>query len=188
MIAPTLITPPAALLWLPEVKTHLRVDHDDEDALIGGFMAAAEGWLDGWQGVLGRCIRTQTWAIRVAGLTDTCLPFPDVQSAEVTYLDAAGATQTVAGSNFRVRTINGEGWLTFSDGYAAPAVLAGRDDAVTITAVFGKAEAPPALKTAALMLVAHWYANREAVVTGTIATQVPMMVDTLIAPFRVRVV
>ncbi|MFP5432845.1 MAG: head-tail connector protein [Alphaproteobacteria bacterium] len=40
------------------------------------------------------------------------------------------------------------------------------------------------MKAAILLLVGHWYANREAVVTGTIATQLPMAVDALLAPLR----
>lgn len=33
---------------------------------------------------------------------------------------------------------------------------------------------PPVVKTAMLMLIGHWFENREAVVTGTIATEVPV--------------
>ncbi|MBW5800068.1 head-tail connector protein [Halomonas elongata] len=40
------------------------------------------------------------------------------------------------------------------------------------------------LTTAMLLLIGHWYENREAVVMGTIATQVPMAVEALIAPYR----
>jgi uncharacterized phiE125 gp8 family phage protein len=185
MIAPTLITPPAPLLSVPEVKAHLRIDSSHEDAMLEGLIAAAQAWLDGWQGVLGRCILTQTWASRCADLVDQRLPFPDVVSAVVTYLDTAGATQTVAPLSYRLRTESGQGQLIFADGYSAPQVMAGRDDAVTITAVYGRADVPPAIRTAALMLVAHWHRNSEAVVTGTITATVPIGVDALIAPWRV---
>ncbi|MNQ91198.1 Phage gp6-like head-tail connector protein [compost metagenome] len=42
----------------------------------------------------------------------------------------------------------------------------------------------PALKLAALLLIGHWYTNREAVVTGTIATTLPLAYDSLIHPYR----
>ncbi len=187
MADPVLIEAPAALLTLPEVKAHLRVDHADEDTLIEGLIASAVGWLDGWQGVLGRCILTQTWASTHAALADLRLPFPDVQSAVVSYLDAAGEVQTVDASDYRVRTRNGAGELLFRDGYSAPALLAGRDDAVTVTAVYGRDDLPAPLRVAALMLVGHWYQHREAVATGG-AAQVPLAVDTLISPFRVGLV
>ncbi|RYE43614.1 MAG: phage gp6-like head-tail connector protein [Hyphomicrobiales bacterium] len=39
-------------------------------------------------------------------------------------------------------------------------------------------------KQAALLLVGHYYANREAVVTGTIATALPFSVSALLDPHR----
>ncbi|RRH71999.1 head-tail connector protein [Falsigemmobacter faecalis] len=41
-----------------------------------------------------------------------------------------------------------------------------------------------ALKSAALLWAGHLYEHREAVVTGTIATSLPLTVDALIAPYR----
>lgn len=46
----------------------------------------------------------------------------------------------------------------------------------------------PALRLAALLLIGHWYVNREAVVTGTIATTLPLAYDSLIHPYRQIVV
>lgn len=40
------------------------------------------------------------------------------------------------------------------------------------------------LTTAMLLLIGHWYANREAVVIGSITSDVPMAVDALISPYR----
>lgn len=38
----------------------------------------------------------------------------------------------------------------------------------------------PDVEQAVLLLVGHWYANREAVVTGTISTAVPLAVDRIL--------
>lgn len=40
------------------------------------------------------------------------------------------------------------------------------------------------ITTAMLLLIGHWYANRESVVVGTITSEVPMAVDALIIPYR----
>jgi len=39
---------------------------------------------------------------------------------------------------------------------------------------------PASFKAAMLLLIGHSYANREAIVTGTIATELPMAVDSLL--------
>lgn len=183
MSDPILVTPPDDLLSLDEAKLHLRVDSDDEDDLIAAYIAAAVAWMDGWQGILGRCILTQTWSFTTGALASMRLPFPDVQSAIVSYLDEAGEEQVVDPAGYRVRTIKGVGHLTFGDDFTAPAVLAGRDDAVTVSITCGQAAAPAPLKVAALMLVAHWYRHREG---GT--DDIPAPVKAVVAPFRVGLV
>jgi hypothetical protein len=55
---------------------------------------------------------------------------------------------------------------------------------IRITAsVGGRAEGN--IEHAIRMLVAHWYENRRAVVTGTITAQMPMAVESLLNPVRV---
>ncbi|SDO72583.1 Phage gp6-like head-tail connector protein [Halomonas shengliensis] len=40
------------------------------------------------------------------------------------------------------------------------------------------------LTTAMLLLIGHWFENREAVVIGTITSELPLAVEALIAPYR----
>src|SRR5690606_10673336 len=62
MHRPVRVTPPAIQpVTLAEAKLHLRVDHDDEDALISNLIQAATGHLDGWTGILGHCLVEQVW-------------------------------------------------------------------------------------------------------------------------------
>ena len=48
----------------------------------------------------------------------------------------------------------------------------------------GADDVPQAIRTAAAMLVAHWYRNREAVNVGNITSELPLGVQSLIAPYR----
>lgn len=41
-----------------------------------------------------------------------------------------------------------------------------------------------ALTTAMLLMIGHWFENRESVVIGTIATELPMAVNSLIKPYQ----
>ncbi|EDM47760.1 head-tail connector protein [Marinobacter algicola] len=40
------------------------------------------------------------------------------------------------------------------------------------------------ITTAMLLLIGHWYTNRESVVVGTITSELPMAVEALISPYR----
>ncbi len=127
-----LVTPPTAdLVPLADMKAYLRVDHDDEDTLIGDLTAAAVAYLDGWGGVLGRCIMPQTWAFdAVAG--DVESPMPDVTAA----------------------TQDSVALITDGTFIAVPA-----DGEVQITCALPERYLPK-VKGAVQMMVADWYDNR----------------------------
>lgn len=77
-MVPYLVTgPDETPVSLEEVKAHLRVLHNDEDADITSKLAGAVAALDAWGGLLGRCIMPQTWAIDVTGPGPHRLPFPE---------------------------------------------------------------------------------------------------------------
>lgn len=61
--------PTVPVIDLDEAKAHLRVLHDDDDLLIQGLIDAAVSWMDGWDGVLGRCIMPQTWRMEKCDLS-----------------------------------------------------------------------------------------------------------------------
>lgn len=59
-----LVIPPVQeLISVDDLKLHLRVLHDDDDLEIQMQIDSAMSWLDGWDGVLGRCIMPQTWRV-----------------------------------------------------------------------------------------------------------------------------
>lgn len=155
MLAPVRTVAPAApLIGLSAAKAHLRVTHDHEDMLIVEMAAAAESYLDGWSGILGRCLKPQTWRSYAAGLTDLALPFPDVQTAVVKYLDVGGTEQVLSTAAYRVGNDTSGGYLVFEPGYALPATAV-REDAVRIEAVYGYAAdaVPQAIVQAGLMIL-----------------------------------
>lgn len=109
--------PTLEVVTLDEVKGHLRVDSDDDDDLIAGYIATAMQSLDAEKGALERCLAPQRWAMDLDGfpadpdrrqwrrhtreiqreLEIVWLPLPPVTSIDlVTYVDPDGATQTLA--------------------------------------------------------------------------------------------
>ncbi|WP_202948133.1 head-tail connector protein [Sinorhizobium fredii] len=184
---------PAAVkpVSLEEARAHLRVDVDDEDTLITALIDAAISYLDGWSGVLGRCLVNQVWK---QSLSDwpACrfirLPFPDVSAATVKYFDAANAEQTVSASLFERLEDERGTIIWFGDEFTYPTVFDDRRDGVLVefTAGYGASatDVPAALRHAMLLIIGHWYENRESVVIGNAPAALPMAFDALIAPFR----
>lgn len=184
MIAPVLITPPAASpVSVEEAKAWLRVDATEEDALIEGTIAAAVSSLEGRHGMLGRCLITQTWRQDFddwGAYSYLSLPFSGVSAVVVKYFDSDNVEQTVSSADYELVEDECGCRVSFLDGFSEPAVYA-RADAVrvTMTCGFGTAEdVPAAIRLAIKMTVAHWYEHREA--TG----HIPMGAMQLLAPYR----
>lgn len=166
MIPIRITPPPGPLVDLAALKAHLRVDGDEDDDLIQSLERSAVTHLDGWRGVLGRCIQSQQWAVTFGRAGRHRLPFPDVTA--VSAEDGAGDPVTA--------TLCHDAQGSFVD-LAAPAT-------VTLTAGLPE-DAVEVVVMAVKLLVGHWYEHREAVVTGTIATTLPLAVQRLIAPVTV---
>lgn len=176
------VAPAAAPVTLTEAKAHLRVTDTNEDTLIAAMIDAAVSHLDGWHGILGRCIVTQTWRQDLYDFpTYIRLPFPDVQSVTVAYTDPAGADQTFAGSNYHLINTPGAGKIVLDDAASWPSVY-DKPNAVRVTMVCGFATVPPALKMAILLHVGAMFENRAA---ASPVALMPFAYDALVAPFRV---
>lgn len=166
----TLVVPPADLpVSLDEAKKECRVNHDEEDSLIAGYIEAAVSHLDGYRGILGRCLITQDWRMDLACLPAALrLPFPDAVVVAATFTDAsAGAIawlphESLAPSVWRASA----GW--------------GRPASIIIRAGFGPLaeDVPRALQVAILKMVRHFY-DRE-------PGEIPTSAEALISPFRMR--
>lgn len=96
------VIPPATEpLTLEQVKQHLRVEHDEDDTLVAGYLAAAR---EEFERVGNRAIVAQTCELQLACfLPEIRLPRPPIQAVQaITYLDANGDQQTLAADQYRV--------------------------------------------------------------------------------------
>lgn len=188
MLRPVRITAPTETpITLAEAKANSRVDGSDDDSLITGLIDAATAHIDGWSGILGRCVVTQTWQQDFS-----CFPasrrlrlsMDPAQSVVVKYSDGDNADQTFSGASYSLHTDDCGPYLWLADGASWPSTFS-RQDAVRIeiTAGYGAASAvPQSIKQAILLMVGHWYENREA--TGEGLKDIPLAVDALLAPYR----
>lgn len=199
MHRPVLVTAPAMLpVSLVEAKLHLRVDHNVDDALIEGLVRAATEHFDGWTGILGRCLVEQEWSQMFDGFARE-LPLslaPVISISSVTVgseaIDSGSYSLKVdSGGNSRVMfddvSTSGVTSVVYKAGYATipevPAVPGDGEEDPGTPAIPAKSTVPDPLKVAILLLVGHWYQNREASITAAI-NELPFAVDALIAPYR----
>lgn len=179
------VAPADTPVSLTEVKAHLDVTYTDKDTQITALIAAATAHLDGWTGILGRCIITQSWR-QDFDRFNRCLRLPLFPVASITsvkYDDESDAEQTIDSSNYTLLTDDLGSYVKFIDTYAFPAIDAERP-AVRVTYVAGEASAPDAIKQAMLLLIRHWFDNPSAGHVGAPAQALPLSVDALLAPYR----
>ncbi|CAN7599357.1 head-tail connector protein [Bosea sp. LjRoot237] len=170
------------VVTLAEAKAHLRVGFDDENENITGLIGAATEWA---AKVTGLSLGEREWELVSDGFPIGCLRLPVVPliSVEaVTYTDTLEAPQTYSG--FRVFGVGGD-----TPGYVLPAVSSAWPDtsdepeSVTVEFTAGSAAIPKPIKQAILLLVGHWYENRESASPYNLS-EVPFGVSALLLPHR----
>jgi uncharacterized phiE125 gp8 family phage protein len=188
-----LITPATGpVIDLDDVKSHLRVDLDDEDDRIQAYRDAAMNHVEI---VTGRQLLTATWELILDAFPwHIELPKPPLQQiVSVTYLDTGNVLQLVDPSRYRVQALSGptaqRGWIEPVYGSYWPLTqwVAGAV-AIRFKAGYGDTAdtVPAAIKQAMLLLIGSWYENREPESVGARVAPIPFGVDELLKPFKSR--
>ena len=182
-----LITGPAAdPIKLAEAKLHLRVDHSDDDVKIASLIKAATAHVDGRSGILGRCLVTQTWELTLDEFPDGEIEIPLGPVASITsikYRDASNVEQTLSSALYTFDDTRTSAYVVPVDDWPATYDVT---NAVTVRFIAGTAVAsiPEAIRHAMLLLIGHWYEERNAVNVGNISSVLPFTVEALLAPYR----
>lgn len=193
------IEPPQPIVTLEEAKRHLIVDFDDDDELIESLLLAATSWIDGPTGWLGCALGVQTLELRVADFYSLpCqrdvipLPYPPVlEIISITYRDSDGVSVVMPSDGYEA-TLGGvrplhDGWPS-SDGSADSVHIrykVGWQKPDTADPSKLVSDVPQAIRTAIMMLVAQWYAVREAATTEGSVNKMPFAVEALLQPYRI---
>lgn len=158
---------PSAEPWtLAEVKSHLRVDHNDQDALIAGYLTTAR---TAAEDRTGRTLCTTSWRLTVDAFSPALLlPNPRALSvASVQYLDADGVQRTLNPADYLLDDVSEPGYLVPAYGKAWPTTQ-DRINAVVVdyTAGYGPtpADVPMPIRTWVLLGVGELY--RHSSLTG----------------------
>lgn len=178
-------TPPTSEpVTLTEAKAHLRVSTSSEDTPIGLMITAAREYVELYTGV---SLMTRTWALTLGAFADPIeLPRGPVASIDaVEYVDANGDPQTIDAADYELDVASTPAQLVRADGFSWPE-LGATANAVTVTYTAGMDTFPTEftdLKLAILLMIGHFYLNREAAGSANLA-EVPLGVDSLCRPYR----
>ncbi|WP_057463286.1 head-tail connector protein [Pseudovibrio sp. POLY-S9] len=189
---PKLKTAPAILpISVADIKLHLCVDVDEDDALIETYLRAAVSRLEGYHGELERCLINQTWEQSYCcwpGNRTFKLWFPDVSSAEVSYVDVSGVSKQLAPTLLELESSVEGTDLHVAKSFSFPQLNADKRRPIKVEYVTGFGEqpddVPAAINAALMMMVGHMYATREDVVIGSVATSVPHSSKFMLEPYR----
>lgn len=186
--------PTTPVVSLDEAKTHLRIDHSDEDAYISALVTSATNFVEEFT---GRSLITQTWRASFdrwppndCGFNVLELPRPELLSVEsLKYYDINGSLTTVDPSNYTVE-FGTPGFITIRKFFGYPSLEDDRKLAIELefTSGYGPApeDVPQILRQAIHLMLKHFYEIRMPVLENMNATKVPLSVQTILKLFRVR--
>jgi len=188
-MATVLLSGPAVEpITLAEAKAHLRVDTDAEDTLIQSLVMASRLHIEA---ALDIALITQSWRYRRDGWPPSrtlTLPLRPVQSlTSVKVYSADDTSQALDTDAFILDGAASPARLVWRGNGRAPAPgLAANGVEIDFIAGHGDAasDVPQPIRQALLLLIAHWYENREPVEIGATATAIPPTISDLLSPYR----
>lgn len=172
-----------------EAKLHLRVVADDDNSLIDNLITAARVYCER---ITNRQFCTATWDLYLdsfpTGGEPIMVPLAPLASVtSIVYTASDGTSTTLSSANYIVSTSREPGRITEAYGCTWP-VARSVADAVRVRYVAGYGLAvsvPMPIKQAILLIIGHWFENREEVVVGAVSKQIELAVDSLLTTYKV---
>lgn len=171
----------------------VKTGETTEDSLLDILITAAREYCEG---KTGRALATQTLEAYPDGWpcgNEIELPYPPLQSVtSVKYKDSAGAETTLsADTDYIADTDSLVGRIVLPYGGSWPSATLYPVNPIKIRYVAGyttENPMPKMIKLAMLLLIGHWFENREAVMAGQFAVskEIELSVKALLLPHRTR--
>ena len=182
-----IITPVATEpITLTEVRQHLRLpDELAEDDLLLFLITTARNYCEDYT---RRAFAEQTLELLLdrfplsGPITLPCPPLQNVSS--ITCTNSTGEEIIIPTSDYIVDADREPGQVVLQSGAAWPVFTPFPTSPIRIRFVAGYDMLPATLKQAMLLLIGHWYENREA--TGSAKDETAFSVHALLSPYRLE--
>jgi len=185
-------------ITLEEIKAHLRIERGEtrDDDMLKNYRSAAVEMVEN---ITNRKLMPQTWKMYLDDWPDSYsieLPYAPLQSVNSTdgilYTDSTGNTTTFnltgSTSSWGADTVSEPGRIVLDNNEDWPTDILHQNNPIEIKFACGysaSSEIPRSIKNAMLMMIGHWYEQREDSIVGQPLTMVPMASMALLAPYRV---
>ena len=180
----------AAILTTAEAKTHLKVDTDADDTYIDNLVSAAT---ESAQIFTNRYFINTTITQYGDTWSDMATLFKSQVNTitHIKYYDSDNSEQTLATSVYLSDIIHQPARIALKPNQSFPD-LADRISAIECQYIVGyggvASKVPQGIREAVLLIVGNWYENRQEVVVGRIATELPKSAQYLLEQFKIQTV
>lgn len=176
------------ILTSNEVKTHLKVDTTADDNLIAALIVACTNSAQEYTNRFFLETTLDMFADEWKEIS-TLLKSPVTSVDSIKYFDQDDNQQTLDTSVYAFDMVSMPARIFLKPNQTFPE-LSERKNAIEVrykVGVSSASDVDQAIKQAVLLTIGNYYENRQAVVTGTIATELPMNAKFLLDQYRVQV-
>ena len=177
------------LISTADARQFLKVDITDDDDVINSLVKAATESAQEYTNRFFLSTTLEQYGTTFADIRNL-FKSPVSEITLVKYYDTDNVQQTLSSSVYQVTPAIEPSTLMLKVDQSYPDV-ADREDAVLVkyTVGYGTAttDVPFAIIQAVYLTIGHWYQNRQEVVVGRIATEIPMGAKYLLDQYKVQV-
>lgn len=173
-------------ITLQLAQDQLRVNSDDDQELIDHYISSARTMFETDTDYV---LTNQQYTLHLSEWTDEIVleKYPISSVDSIKYYDEAGVQQTLSTTYYNVGNDARRTVIGLNDGFDFPDLQAGKQDAIQVTFTAGYADettVPKDIKQALLLMITHFYDNRNAVTVGMSVAEMPIGYERIITRYR----
>ena len=176
-------------ITLTEAKTHLKVDTTADDTFITNLIKSATSSAQEYTNRFFIATTIQQVGDKWEDISNL-FKSPVLSVTNIKYVSTDGILTTLNSSVYFLDDVNKPARIGLKPNQSYPEII-DRLNAVQVNYVVGLAAGPDevdeGIRQALLLTIGNWYQNRQAVVTGTIATELPMNAKFLLNQYKIQV-